>query len=300
MFKLLSWWCPLGHDEWHLPAIQFILAVPLMPILTLLSSRWTVPLSSNLASQRHLWINMNGLAPGFCTSYVSIIYCTHQQGWWAQAGEGTRTSPYPSTPWLQKRCITINVPSVYMARDVMILMREGHWKGWALKKDLFGPWNDNERSKCHLGPKSLPLPLLFSFITYPLPVSCVLVKLQGCRNGLGALVQPGYIRVTNLNCREYTRAYAIQDAATGQSRVTYHNCWVCLPHPHDFDAEKSISRATGRGGHWKSRLFWALKWQRAKQVPFGPKKFASSITIFLHDLFLCHAYWSNYRDVGMD
>ncbi len=23
---------------------------------------------------------------------------------------------------------------------------------------------------------------------------------------------------------------------------------------------------------WKSRLFWALKWQQAKRVPFGPKK----------------------------
>ncbi len=25
-------------------------------------------------------------------------------------------------------------------------------------------------------------------------------------------------------------------------------------------------------GPWKLRLFWALKWQRAKRVPFGPKK----------------------------
>ncbi len=35
--------------------------------------------------------------------------------------------------------ITINVPVVYMAWDVMILMREihfqGDWKGWALKID---------------------------------------------------------------------------------------------------------------------------------------------------------------------
>jgi len=23
---------------------------------------------------------------------------------------------------------------------------------------------------------------------------------------------------------------------------------------------------------WKIRLFWALKWQRAKRVPFGPQK----------------------------
>ncbi len=27
-----------------------------------------------------------------------------------------------------------------------------------------------------------------------------------------------------------------------------------------------------KGGLWKSRLFWALKWQRAKRVPFWPKK----------------------------
>jgi hypothetical protein len=41
---LLSWGCPLGHGKWHLPAIQFILTVRLIPILTHLSSRWTVPL----------------------------------------------------------------------------------------------------------------------------------------------------------------------------------------------------------------------------------------------------------------
>ncbi len=44
-FMILSWWWPLGHLKWHLPAIQFILAVQLIPILTHLSSRWTVPLS---------------------------------------------------------------------------------------------------------------------------------------------------------------------------------------------------------------------------------------------------------------
>ncbi len=44
-FMILSWWCPLGHWKWHLPAIQFILAVRLILILTRLSSRWTVPLN---------------------------------------------------------------------------------------------------------------------------------------------------------------------------------------------------------------------------------------------------------------
>jgi hypothetical protein len=32
----------------------------------------------------------------------------------------------------------------------------------------------------------------------------------------------------------------------------------------------SITRGIGRGGPWKSRLFWALKWLRAKRMPFGP------------------------------
>ncbi len=33
----------------------------------------------------------------------------------------------------------------------MILMChcEGHWKGWALKSRLFGPWNGNEQGECH-------------------------------------------------------------------------------------------------------------------------------------------------------
>ncbi len=34
---------------------------------------------------------------------------------------------------------------------------------------------------------------------------------------------------------------------------------------NDFDGE-SISRAIGRGGPWKSGLFWALKWELAKRV----------------------------------
>ncbi len=47
MFMLISWWCPLGHDKRHLPAIQIFIAVPLIPILNHLSSRWTVPLTLN-------------------------------------------------------------------------------------------------------------------------------------------------------------------------------------------------------------------------------------------------------------
>ncbi len=44
MFMLLSWWCPLGQGKRHMPAIQIFIAVRLIPILTHLSSRWTVPL----------------------------------------------------------------------------------------------------------------------------------------------------------------------------------------------------------------------------------------------------------------
>ncbi len=42
---------------------------------------------------------------------------------------------------LEKERVTITVPVVYMARDIIILMREnpfrGHWKGWALKIETF-------------------------------------------------------------------------------------------------------------------------------------------------------------------
>ncbi len=35
---------------------------------------------------------------------------------------------------------------------------------------------------------------------------------------------------------------------------------------------RSITRGIGRSWPWKSSLFRALKWLRAKRVPFGPKK----------------------------
>ncbi len=41
----------------------------------------------------------------------------------------------------------------------------------------------------------------------------------------------------------------------------------------------SITRAIGRGGPWKSKLFWALKWQRAKRVSFAPKKVDTSLEV---------------------
>ncbi len=44
-FMLLSWWCLLGQSKGHLPAREDIIMDRLIPILTHLSSRWTVPLS---------------------------------------------------------------------------------------------------------------------------------------------------------------------------------------------------------------------------------------------------------------
>jgi hypothetical protein len=54
--------------------------------------------------------------------------------------------------------ITINVPVVYMAQDVMTFMRENQFREPLAgvgpeNRDFFGPSNGNERSECHLGPK---------------------------------------------------------------------------------------------------------------------------------------------------
>ncbi len=46
-FMLLSWWCPLGQCKGHLPAREDIIMDQLIPILTHLSSHWTVPLKSS-------------------------------------------------------------------------------------------------------------------------------------------------------------------------------------------------------------------------------------------------------------
>jgi hypothetical protein len=60
--------------------------------------------------------------------------------------------------WLTE-IVTINVPVVYMVRGVMILMWENLFRGplegvGPENRDFFGPCNGNERSECHLGPKS--------------------------------------------------------------------------------------------------------------------------------------------------
>ncbi len=52
--------------------------------------------------------------------------------------------------------ITINVPVVYVARDVLILMRatsitRAIGRVGPENRDFFGPWNGNERSECNLG-----------------------------------------------------------------------------------------------------------------------------------------------------
>ncbi len=56
MLMLLSWWCPLGHDKRHLPATQIFIAVRLIPILTHLSSGWTVPLIEIFLQYHTCWI----------------------------------------------------------------------------------------------------------------------------------------------------------------------------------------------------------------------------------------------------
>jgi len=39
-----------------------------------------------------------------------------------------------------------------------------------------------------------------------------------------------------------------------------------------FEAGNIHYEGIERGGPWKSRLFWARKWLRAKRVPFGHTK----------------------------
>ncbi len=53
-FMIFSWWCLLGLGKWHLPAIQFILTVWLIPILARLSSRWTVSLRTEKFAAKKL------------------------------------------------------------------------------------------------------------------------------------------------------------------------------------------------------------------------------------------------------
>ena len=50
-FMLLSWWCPLGQSKGHLPAREDIIMDRLIPILTHLSSHWTVPLTTVVCGQ---------------------------------------------------------------------------------------------------------------------------------------------------------------------------------------------------------------------------------------------------------
>ncbi len=57
---------------------------------------------------------------------------------------------------VERECvIPINVPVVYMARDVMNFRGanpfRGSFEGVGPKnRNFFGPWNGNERNECHL------------------------------------------------------------------------------------------------------------------------------------------------------
>ncbi len=97
--------------------------------------------------------------------YIHLYRC-HLSGGINQRGvmlECTRHATSVQRCWI----ITINVPVVYIARDVMILMRENQFRG-PLKglgpenRDFFGPWNGNNRSECHLGSKKTAIFLAHS------------------------------------------------------------------------------------------------------------------------------------------
>jgi hypothetical protein len=74
-----------------------------------------------------------------------------------------------------------------------------------------------------------------------------------------------------------------------------YNIYIYGAGRNDFEGGKSISRDIGRGGPWKSRLFWALKLQRAKRMPFGPKKsrflvkYSNSLLLYIYKYTMCYA-----------
>jgi hypothetical protein len=58
--------------------------------------------------------------------------------------------------------------------------------------------------------------------------------------------------------------------------LVYHSlCTCCLYGAVRMDlyAGKTITWAVWRGGPWSSRLFWALKLQRAQRVPWGAVRY---------------------------
>ncbi len=81
-----------------------------------------------------------------------------------------------------------------------------------------------------------------------------------------------HVGLSNIELDSYWLAHTYNSTAVSKLPYSsYCYCWYGEGR-NDFGVGKSIARAIGRGGPWKSRLFGALKWQRAKQVPFGPKK----------------------------
>ncbi len=55
---------------------------------------------------------------------------------------------------------------------------------------------------------------------------------------------------------------------------------------NDFEAGNIHYEGIEWGWPWKPILFWALKWHRAKRVPFGPKKVLLFGKSFHLDLFI--------------
>ncbi len=63
-------------------------------------------------------------------------------------------------------------------------------------------------------------------------------------------------------CVELSKSHTSQ--LPTQDKITI--CCLYGAGRNEFDAEKTISRAIGKGWAQKSTLFWALKWQRAKST----------------------------------
>jgi hypothetical protein len=91
-----------------------------------------------------------------CLYFCLLLYYTLRSRMKSSPGYATRT--------IQSYCkrivchITNDVTVVYLARDIMISMRANplQWPSERVDPEnqhFIGPWNGNERSKCHLGPK---------------------------------------------------------------------------------------------------------------------------------------------------
>jgi hypothetical protein len=69
------------------------------------------------------------------------------------------------------------------------------------------------------------------------------------------------------------KLYSIPKKLLGQKVKQIFNCYyTCCLYGAALDGGEIHNVGRLKGWALKLRLFWALKWQRAQQVPFGPKK----------------------------